>query len=160
MPASHPRGGTKGAIEALVKHLDTFYQDPEGWQELAELYAEIGLYVSKAIVLDPLVAMVILIKLPLSCCRYQQSIFALEELMLLEPQNSFFQLKLAETLFTAGHLVRAYKAYLRVLEMCNSDKDINEGGKGNGPWVRALWGLKVVSRRYPSSDQMASLSID
>ena len=40
---SHPRGGRKKAIEALKQHLDIFYQDPEAWQELAELYAEEGL---------------------------------------------------------------------------------------------------------------------
>lgn len=37
---SHPSGGNKKAIQALNSHLDVFYQDPEGWQELAELYAD------------------------------------------------------------------------------------------------------------------------
>ncbi|EPQ29725.1 uncharacterized protein PFL1_02945 [Pseudozyma flocculosa PF-1] len=118
LPTSHPRGGPQKAIEALNKHLDTFYQDPEGWQELAEMYAELG--------------------------QYQQSVFALEELVLLVPQNSFYQLKLAETLYTAGHLARSYKSYLRVLEMCKSDDGIVDGS-ANGPWLRALWGTKMCT---------------
>lgn len=75
--------------------------------------------------------------------RYQQSAFALEELLLQVPQNSFFHLKYAETLYTAGEIGKAYKAYLRVLEMCQSDK--GAGPNANGPWVRAVWGTKVVS---------------
>lgn len=35
-------GGITKAIEALIVHLDVFYSDPEGWQELASLYCEQG----------------------------------------------------------------------------------------------------------------------
>ncbi|PWZ03832.1 TPR-like protein [Testicularia cyperi] len=118
---SHPRGGPKKAIEALNLHLDIFYQDPEAWQELAELYADEGLY--------------------------QQSAFALEEVLLQVPQNSFFHLKYAETLYTAGDVGKAYKAYLRVLEMCQSDKGSGSSSTQNigGPFARALWGTKVTT---------------
>lgn len=40
MDGSDQRGGIAKAIEALIKHLEVFYSDPEGWQELASLYLE------------------------------------------------------------------------------------------------------------------------
>lgn len=113
---THPRGGAGKVVEALNAHVDTFYTDPEAWQELAEAYAEQGMYA--------------------------QSAFALEEVLLQVPQNSFYQLKYAETLYTAGEVARAYKAYLRVLEMCQSDGGAKEGA--GGAWLRALWGTKMV----------------
>lgn len=79
--------------------------------------------------------------------------FALEELLLLVPQNSFHVLQHAEALYSAGEPARAYKSYLRTLEMCGV---VSEGGKAagggtrEGPWVRALWGLKAVSARTTS----------
>lgn len=120
-------GGSEGkerVVEALKSHLDTFYNDPEAWQELAEAYADEAMYA--------------------------QSAFALEEVLLQVPQNSFFHLKYAETVYTNGEVAKAYKAYLRVLELCQSDAGATAtaaGDKGTqqGPWVRALWGTKVVS---------------
>lgn len=32
--------GPAKAIAALTKYLDTYYTDPEGWQELAAIYLE------------------------------------------------------------------------------------------------------------------------
>lgn len=113
-------GETAKVVEALNTHLDTFYNDPEGWQELAEVYAEAGLYA--------------------------QSAFALEEVLLQVPQNSFFHLKYAETLYTNGDVSKAYKAYLRVLEMCQSDGGATtENAGAQGPWLRALWGTKMAT---------------
>ena len=37
-------------IDLLVEYLDTFYSDAEGWSQLAAAYAELGLYVSIALV--------------------------------------------------------------------------------------------------------------
>ena len=113
-------GDKKRVVEALNGHLDVFYNDQEGWQELAEVYAEAGMY--------------------------SQSAFALEEVLLQVPQNSFFHLKYAETLYTAGETGKAYKAYLRVLELCQSDGEQAKGGRGGkGPWVRGLWGTKMAT---------------
>jgi hypothetical protein len=36
------RGNTSGAIESLRKYLDTYQNDKEAWEELAELYLEVG----------------------------------------------------------------------------------------------------------------------
>ncbi len=36
------RGNLAAAIEALRKYLDTFANDKDGWEELAEMYLEVG----------------------------------------------------------------------------------------------------------------------
>ncbi len=36
------RGNLSGAIEALRKYLDVMANDKDGWEELAELYLEVG----------------------------------------------------------------------------------------------------------------------
>lgn len=118
-----PNGGLSKAIEALVIHLDVFYSDPEGWQELATLYTEQG--------------------------QLSKAIAALEELLLLVPQNGFYVLQYAEMLYTQGEYATAYKAFLRVLDVGSvvekpSKATLAEGAT-KGPEVRALWGLKAVS---------------
>ncbi|KAJ1018502.1 hypothetical protein NDA18_006653 [Ustilago nuda] len=120
-------GGSQGKqslIHALNSHLDTFYNDPEAWLELAETYADEAMYA--------------------------QSAFALEEVLLQLPQNTFFHLKYAETVYTNGEVAKAYKAYLRVLELCQSDAGATATAAGDrptqhGPWLRALWGTKVTT---------------
>ncbi|PWN24543.1 hypothetical protein BDZ90DRAFT_234827 [Jaminaea rosea] len=110
-------------LPALETHLETYYSDPEAWQELASLYAELG--------------------------QYAKSAAALEELMLLVPQNGFFVLRYAETQYTAGEYATAYKGFLRVLDMGGmlEKGQRGEGEADRGPEVRAAWGLKAVSRR-------------
>jgi hypothetical protein len=81
--------------------------------------------------------------------RYTQAAFALEELILLVPHNSFFVLQYAETLYTAGEIVQAYKAYLRVLEMCGAGQESDDSNK-QGPRTRALWGLKLTASKLLS----------
>lgn len=134
LDASHPRGSPTHVIQALNTHVDTFYNDPEAWQELAEVYAQHGLYA--------------------------QSAFALEEVILQVPQNSFFHLKYAETLYTAGEVGKAYKAYLRVLEMCQSDGGASEVGGAGGPWLRALWGTKATTAALIASPALGKPARD
>jgi hypothetical protein len=91
--------------------------------------------------------------------RYAQAAFALEELILLVPHNSFFVLQYAEVLATMNDLDGAYKQYLRVLELCGNEQ-ANEGKSNrHGPLVRALWGLKTITGRLlstPSNTQIQS----
>lgn len=130
MGSSDSRGGIGKAITVLVKYLDTYYTDPEAWQELAALYSELYMYA--------------------------QAAFALEELILLVPHNSFFVLQYAETLYTAGEIAASYKAYLRVLEMCGQtlDRDSTLDTR-QGPRTRALWGLKLITSKVLSGQSMA-----
>jgi len=109
-------------IQLLVDHLDTVYSDPEGWLQLADAYASLGLY--------------------------EQSLSALEDLILLQPENTFHILRYAETAYTAGEYELSYKTYLRVIEL--SDR-ISSESKG-GPCRRAALGLKVCIQRLPKSE--------
>ncbi|KAA1101502.1 hypothetical protein PGT21_022763 [Puccinia graminis f. sp. tritici] len=109
------------AIQLLVDHLDTVYSDPEGWLQLADIYASLGLY--------------------------EQSLSALEDLILIQPENTFHILRYAETAYTAGEYELSYKTYLRVIEL--SDR-ISSESKG-GPCRRAALGLKVCIQRLPKS---------
>jgi hypothetical protein len=76
--------------------------------------------------------------------RFDKAIFAIEEMILLFPSNSFFVLQLAETLYTAKDIARAYKTYLQVLDATDPEDDGDSSGQ-QGPLLRALWGLKMVS---------------
>jgi len=109
------------ATEGLAELVDIFPTDQESWLELASLYLHQN--------------------------KYAQAVFALEELVLLAPQNSFYLLKYAETLYTAGDVAHAYKIYLRILELGEGNLAPDSGHKMDrvkGPWVRTLWGLKMV----------------
>lgn len=66
--------------------------------------------------------------------------------MLLVPQNGFFVLQYAEALYTTAEYSTAYKAFLRVLDMGGLIEKSAGGVVAKGPEVRALWGLKAVSR--------------
>lgn len=62
------------------------------------------------------------------------------------PQNGFYVLQYAETLYTQGEFAVAYKAFLRVLDMSQAvEKGTTATGEAKGPEVRALWGLQAVS---------------
>lgn len=114
-------GGLVDAFRAIAEYLDIFPADEEAWLELAHMYLEQN--------------------------RYEQAVFALEELLLLSPQNSFYVLQCAEALYTAGEIAKAYKMYLRILELANGDVRTQPNTAGElaaGPWIRTLWGLKLV----------------
>lgn len=78
----------------LVRYLDTFHMDPEGWSLLADLYAEEG--------------------------AYAQSLTALGQLMVLETWNSQAVERAAETAYTSGDLQLALKYFLRSIEMATA----------------------------------------
>lgn len=85
-------GEIPDAISALVRYLDTSYNDPESWLELCSLY--------------------------LSQRMYQQAAFCVEELLLLQGSNHVWHLKYAEILYTMGEVALALKEYCRVIELC------------------------------------------
>ncbi|EGG00939.1 uncharacterized protein MELLADRAFT_79136, partial [Melampsora larici-populina 98AG31] len=90
----------KEAINLLVQHLDTVYSDPESWIQLAETYCTLGLY--------------------------DQALSALEDLIILQPDNTFHLLRYAETAYTAGHFELAYQTYLRVIELSEKISDASK----------------------------------
>ncbi|KAE8229387.1 hypothetical protein CF326_g5644, partial [Tilletia indica] len=136
LPRSDARGGPQRAIKALLEFIDTVYVDAEAWLQLASLYAAEDM-------------------LP-------QSLYALEELLLLSPQNSFYVLQYAETLYSVGtpaYISRAWREYLRVIEMCPQEAGKGEDhGRRAGPWVRALWGLKACSSYFLNNPTSSAVS--
>lgn len=119
-----PEGVTR-ATEGLAELVDIYPTDHECWLELASLY--------------------------LSQNKCSQAAYALEELVLLAPHNVFYILKYAETLYTTGDIAKAYKMFLRILELGDGNlAPSNERtvDRVQGPWVRALWGLKMVCQAF------------
>lgn len=118
--------GISRATEALAEFVDIFPADQESWLELAELYLEQN--------------------------KYDQAAYALEELLLLAPHNVFYVLKYAEVSYTMRDFAKAYKMYLRILELGDGNLAPSSPrviDRVQGPWVRALWGLKMVSALLP-----------
>ncbi|KAI3627427.1 oca3 [Malassezia furfur] len=119
---SHLPNGLHEATDALADFVDHFPLDQEAWQELASLYLQQN--------------------------KYAQAAYALEELVLLAPHNSFYLLMYAETLYTMGDWAKAYKIYLRILELGQGNlkrEDSRHTYRVSGPWVRTLWGLKMCA---------------
>eukprot|EP00877_Chromochloris_zofingiensis_P004184 jgi/Chrzof1/13767/Cz08g11130.t1 len=81
------KGHTLGAIDSLRWYLDTFMNDKEAWEELAELYLEASMY--------------------------RQAAFCYEELLTINPMNAIYHIRYADTLFTLGGAanIRTARAY-------------------------------------------------
>lgn len=117
------RGKTSDAIASLVKFLDIVYNDTEAWLELSDLYLKENLH--------------------------QQAAFCMEELVLLEPNNHLYHLKLAEISQTMGSYSVALKTFCRVVEL-------------RADHLRGLYGIKQCTRRLlatsvPSAPPAATL---
>ncbi|KAI8804758.1 hypothetical protein BJ742DRAFT_823148 [Cladochytrium replicatum] len=93
--ALRAQGRKQEAIEGLVRYLDVFMSDIEGWLELSSLY--------------------------LGELMYQQAAFCLEEVILLRPSNHLYHLRYADILFSFGQVELALKHYCRALELCTDN---------------------------------------
>ncbi|KAJ7216560.1 hypothetical protein GGX14DRAFT_442004 [Mycena pura] len=114
-------GKIEKAVEELSQLLDTFYNDVDGWLELADIYT--------------------------TCNQYTQALQALSHALLLAPQNPFYVLQFAETAYTAGDLPLALKTFLVFVDMWERDLDSPKGKPPVGVAVRAWMGIKLCSRR-------------
>ncbi|KAF8314418.1 TPR-like protein [Clavulina sp. PMI_390] len=126
---SRGRGNVDEALEELLVIVDTWYTDVEAWLELADLYAECGLY--------------------------SQSLSALSHTLLLNPQNPFHVLRSAETAYTTQDVPLALKFFLRAVEMMDDAADGSGSPAGlAGAATRGWYGVKLCARRLlqaPSS---------
>ncbi|KAF5365345.1 hypothetical protein D9758_005387 [Tetrapyrgos nigripes] len=128
-------GKIDDCVEELSTYLDTFYNDLEGWVELADIYA--------------------------SCHQYTSSLQALSHSLLLAPQNPFYALQFAETAFTANDIPLALKMFLVVIDMCERDLSTPIEAKESVPsgvGVRAWYGLKLCCRRALGRSSASSSS--
>ncbi|KZT54987.1 TPR-like protein [Calocera cornea HHB12733] len=96
------------AIDSLTLLLDTFYNDLDGWLELASIYASIF--------------------------QYEHAMQSLSHALLLAPQNPFYALQFAETAYTAGDIPLALKMFLRVTEQVD-DEEVQHGGVLTRAWM-------------------------
>ncbi|PFH51196.1 hypothetical protein AMATHDRAFT_75155 [Amanita thiersii Skay4041] len=111
-------GKVETAVEELTQYLDTFYNDLEGWLELADIYS--------------------------SCNLYTFALQSLSHALLLSPQNPFTVLQFAETAYSAGDVPLALKMFLSVIDM---DDESTAQEPPRGISVRAWYGIKLCSRR-------------
>lgn len=109
-------GKMQEAVNGLVALLDTTPNDPEAWAELADLYLTLGLY--------------------------EQTIYCLEEVLLVMPNAWNMHAKLGEVVFISagavagGDLLKALsesmRRFCRSVELCDD-------------YLRGYYGLKLVS---------------
>ncbi|KAJ2922933.1 hypothetical protein H1R20_g14191, partial [Candolleomyces eurysporus] len=108
------------ATEELIQYLDTFYTDPEGWLELADIYV--------------------------SNRQYTSALQALSHALVLNPQNPFTFVQFAETAYSSGDLPLALKMFLVAIEMMERDLESPETKPPAGLAFRAWWGIKLCAR--------------
>jgi hypothetical protein len=116
--------------------LDTFYNDLEGWLELADIHSSCYQY--------GILHFVAFSNSPLLYVSYTSALQALSHALLLAPQNPFTFLQFAETAFSAGDIPLALKNFLIVIDMNDSDVSAPQDQSPTGISVRAWWGVKLV----------------
>ncbi|KAJ7594248.1 hypothetical protein C8J56DRAFT_926280 [Mycena floridula] len=123
-------GKLEKAVEELSLYLDTFYNDLEGWLELADIYS--------------------------TCNQYTSALQSLSHALILAPQNPFYVQQFAETAYTANDVHLALKMFLLAVEMSEKEGIPEEPSEGLS--VRAWWGVKLCCRRllYGPSSTSAS----
>ncbi|OTB16884.1 hypothetical protein K445DRAFT_57831 [Daldinia sp. EC12] len=111
-------GKISEAVSALISFLDISPTDAEAWAELADLYFSQGLY--------------------------SQAIFALEEVLVLQPNAWNVHARLGEVLFVAakssdnpGQWAEALKRFGRSIELCDD-------------YLRGYYGLKLTTKELLS----------
>ncbi|KZV74985.1 TPR-like protein [Peniophora sp. CONT] len=127
------QGQIDKAVCELSEYLDTFYNDVEGWLELADIYASVN--------------------------QYTYSLQSLSHALLLAPQNPFYFLKAAETAYTAGDVTLALKYFLMTVDMTDDtgDKPAKDSVP-TGITLRAWYGVELCTRRLQAEHQLASQS--
>ncbi|XDG02055.1 hypothetical protein ABKA04_001670 [Annulohypoxylon sp. FPYF3050] len=108
-------GQISKSVSALISLLDISPTDAEAWAELSDLYFSQGLY--------------------------SQAIFALEEVLVLQPNAWNIYARLGEILYiaskssgNAGQLVEALKRFSRSVELCDG-------------YLRGFYGLKLTTKQ-------------
>ncbi|KAM0496205.1 hypothetical protein D7B24_001025 [Verticillium nonalfalfae] len=123
-------GRTSEAIDALNALLDYSPTDAEAWAELADIYLSQGLY--------------------------SQSIFALEEVLLLSPNAWNMHARLGEVLYMAAtasdgpqlkRLTESLKRFSRSIELCDD-------------YLRGYYGLKLVTDKLLKDDSKSAKQPD
>ncbi|KAF9653693.1 TPR-like protein [Thelephora ganbajun] len=108
------------SVEELTALLDTFYNEVDGWVELAEVYH--------------------------LCNQYNYALQALSHALLLAPQNPFYVLEFAEIAYASGDMPLAVKMFLVTVDMTD-DEDAPITSYQMDVTLRAWYGVKLSLRR-------------
>ncbi|KIY49762.1 tetratricopeptide repeat domain 35 [Fistulina hepatica ATCC 64428] len=127
----------EAATKELCQFVDTFYNDVEGWLELADIYSSLN--------------------------QYSSALQALTHVLLLAPQNPFYFLQFAETAYTVNDVPLAFKMFLVVVDMCETDPLAPAGSSRvptdvAGITTRAWWGVKLCSKKMLETAHLPSQS--
>ncbi|KAF9788067.1 TPR-like protein [Thelephora terrestris] len=117
------------SVEELSSLLDTFYNEVDGWVELAEIY-----YL---------------------CSQYNYALQALSHALLLAPQNPFYVLEFAEIAHTSGDIPLAIRTFLMVVDMTD-DEAAPTTSYQTDITLRAWYGVKLSLRRLTSETRSPS----
>lgn len=120
----------------LTQFLDTFYNDVEGWLELADIYTSCNQCVCSFI------SSYQTTQCGVAFIRYTLALQALSHVLILSPQNPFYVLQAAETAYTLEDIPLAIKWFLLVVDM-TTDEDAQKT-KPTGIIVRAWYGIALV----------------
>ncbi|KAI1468464.1 TPR-like protein [Daldinia caldariorum] len=117
---------TSESVSALISLLDISPTDAEAWAELADVYFSQGLY--------------------------SQAIYALEEVLILQPNSWNMHARLGEVLFVAakssdnvGQWAEALKRFSRSIELCDD-------------YLRGYYGLKLTTKQLLGDSSKVSQS--
>jgi len=122
------------SVEELTTLLDTFYNEVDGWVELAEIYHLCNQY-------DP--------HPPLSPpnaytgFRHTYALQAISHALLLAPQNPFYVLEFAEIAYSSGDMPLAVKTFLMAVDMTD-DEESPITSYQTDITLRAWYGVKLV----------------
>ena len=125
------------SVEELTTLLDTFYNEVDGWVELAEIYHlcnQYGFHLHN----PPKVH---------AGFRHNYALQAISHALLLAPQNPFYVLEFAEIAYSSGDMPLAVKTFLMAVDMTD-DEDAPITSYQTGITLRAWYGVKLV-RRVP-----------
>lgn len=122
-------GRLEKSVEELSTLLDTFYNEVDGWVELAEIY-----YL---------------------CNQHSYALQALSHALLLAPQNPFYVLEFAEIAHANGDIPLAIRTFLTVVDMTD-DEDAPITSYQTDITLRAWYGVKLCSRRLISDTRSPS----
>lgn len=121
------------SVEELTTLLDTFYNEVDGWVELAEIY-----YLCNQYGFTPRSSTE-----AHAVFRYNYALQALSHALLLAPQNPFYVLEFAEIAYASGDMPLAVKTFLMAVDMTD-DEDAPVTSHQTDITLRAWYGVKLV----------------
>lgn len=122
------------SVEELTTLLDTFYNEVDGWVELAEIYHLCNQYDSHP-PLSPFDAH--------AYFRHNYALQAISHALLLAPQNPFYVLEFAEIAYSSGDMPLAVKTFLMAVDMTD-DEESPITSYQTDITLRAWYGVKLV----------------